>query len=293
MRRKPLGAIGAVIISLMIFGAVFSPQLAPSYFDKHDFRHRLASPSAAHLLGTDDHGRDVFSRIVYGSRVSVFVGFGSVVISTLLAGAIGMTSGYFAGKADTVIQRLVDIWIAFPALTLLITIASIFGTPTGTHHLGLGTVRIALQPAQLRSAEIIFAVGLIFTGNSSRVIRSAVIAIRGNQYIEGARATGAGNARILSRYILPNVMPTLIVLATVQLGAAILLEASLGFLQLGIPAPVPSWGAMLSGIAQQEVRRNPWLSVWPGLAIALTVFGFNMLGDALRDVLDPRLRGVR
>jgi len=294
LRRKPLGAFGAAMVLLVIACALFAPQIAPYHFDKHDFLHRLKPPiTAGHLLGTDDQGRDILSRVIYGARVSAFVGFGSVLIATLVAGTIGVVSGYAGGKLDTLVQRLVDIWIAFPALILLITITAIFGTPTSVHTFGAGPLKISLDPSQLRAAQIIFALGLIFTGGSSRVIRSAVISVRGNQYIEGARTVGSGNLRILLHYIVPNVMPTLIILASVQLGAAILLETSLGFLGFGIPPPVPSWGSMLAGVAQHQIRQDPWLSVWPGVAIALTVFGFNMLGDALRDVLDPRLRGAR
>ncbi len=294
LRRKPLGAFGAAMVLFVVVCAVFAPQIAPYHFDKHDFLHRLKPPlTVGHLLGTDDQGRDILSRIVYGARVSAFVGFGSVLIATLVAGTIGVVSGYVGGKLDTLVQRLVDIWIAFPALILLITITAIFGTPTSVHTIGAGPLKLSFEPSQLRAGQIIFALGLIFTGGSSRVIRSAVISVRSNQYIEGARTVGAGNLRILWRYIVPNVMPTLIILASVQLGAAILLETSLGFLGFGIPPPVPSWGSMLAGVAQREIRRDPWLSVWPGAAIALTVFGFNMLGDALRDVLDPRLRGAR
>jgi peptide/nickel transport system permease protein len=272
---------------------VFANLIAPYGYDVRDYHALLEAPSIHHLLGTDDVGRDIFSRIVYGARVSVIVGFGSVTLSSLLAGLIGIPAGYFGGKYDLLVQRLVDMWISFPGLILVIVLAAVFGTPTSPAAIFPKPFTITLQPADIRMYEIIFAIGLILTGGFSRVVRSAVLSIRQNQYMESARALGANSPRILWHYVLPNVAPTILVVATSQLGAAILIEASLSFLQFGIPPPVPAWGSMLSDNATLFVNRAPLLAVWPGLAISLTVFGFNMLGDGLRDVLDPRLRGSR
>jgi peptide/nickel transport system permease protein len=290
-RHKPLGAIGGFIVVLLLLCAAFASQIAPYGYDVRDYTRLLANPSFAHLLGTDDVGRDIFSRIVYGARVSVIVGFGTVSLSTIVAGLIGIPAGYFGGKLDLIEQRFVDIWLSVPPLVLLITFAAIFGTPTTNITILPDPFKTTLNPAEIRTAQIIFALGLILAGGSSRVFRSAAISVRNNQYNEAARAIGASDLRILWHYILPNVLPVMLVIATVQLGTAILIEASLSFLGFGIPPPVPAWGSMLSGNATQFVNRAPILAVWPGLAISFAVFGFNMLGDGLRDVLDPRLRG--
>ncbi|MGH2583824.1 MAG: ABC transporter permease [Dehalococcoidia bacterium] len=292
-RRKPLGAVGGAIIVVMLLAGVFAPLIAPYGYDERDYAAVLQSPSSAHLLGTDDVGRDIFSRIVYGARVSMIVSVGAVLLSKILAAVIGIVAGYYGGKVDLVIQRLVDIWIAFPAILLLIVFAAVFGTPTQPTDILPGPLSLTLEPSEVRMAQIILSMGLILTAGSSRVIRGAVIAIRHNQYMESARALGAPTPRILLRYVLPNVAPTILVIATVQLGTAILIESTISFLGFGIPPPIPTWGQMLSGNATRFINRAPLLAVWPGLAISLAVFGFNMLGDALRDVLDPRLRGSR
>jgi peptide/nickel transport system permease protein len=289
MRRKPLGGVGLVIVTALFICAVFAPAIAPYSFEKQNIRERYQKPSLAHWLGTDDLGRDIFSRIVYGARVSVLIGFGVVVVAGLLAGTVGILTGFYGGGLDLIVQRFVDILISFPALILLITFTALFPKPENAMHLG----PITLDPSGQRGLYIVIALGVLFSFGASRVVRSAVIAIKNNQYIEGARTIGATDSRILLRYILPNIFPTLLILSTVQLGAAILAESSLSFLGFGIPPPVPAWGGMLSGIARSHITREPLLSVWPGLAIALAVFAFNMLGDALRDVLDPRLRGSR
>jgi peptide/nickel transport system permease protein len=289
MRRKPLGGIGLVIVTILFVSAVFAPLIATHSFERQSIRERFQSPSAEHFLGTDDLGRDMFSRIVYGARVSVLIGFGVVLVAGSIAGAVGVLTGFYGGLLDLVVQRFVDILIAFPGLILLITFTTLFPKPES--ELSLGPV--SLDPSGQRGLYIVVALGILFSFGASRVVRGAVISIKYNQYIEGARAIGATDSRILARYILPNIFPTLLILSTVQFGGAILTESSLGFLGFGIPPPVPSWGGMLNGIARAHVTREPLLSVWPGLAIAFAVFGFNMLGDALRDVLDPRLRGSR
>jgi peptide/nickel transport system permease protein len=270
VRRKPLGAFGAVVVLLLLFTAAFAPILAPYSYEQGDAARRLRPPSVEHPLGTDANGRDMLSRIIWGARVSVTVGFGSVFIAMGLATLIGTVSGYFGGRLDTFIQRLVDIWMAFPAIVLLISLLSVLGP-------GLWSVLITL--------------GVLLAAGASRVIRGATLAVRNNLYIEAARCIGCTDGRILLFYVLPNVFPVVIVLATVQVGGAILAESTISFLGYGVPPPHPAWGAMLGGIGRAYMHQAPWLVLWPGLAISFTVFGFNMLGDALRDVLDPRLRG--
>lgn len=271
-RRKPLGAVGGLIVLLLIFVALAAPWLAPYQYDEAVASMRLQGPSLAHPFGTDANGRDMLSRIIWGARISVTVGFGAVLISTVLATTIGLISGYMGGVFDLLFQRLIDIWISFPALVLLVSLVSIFGP-------GLWSVTIIL--------------GLLVTPGSSRVIRSAVIAMRHLPYVETASCLGAGHARIILRHVLPNVFVPILILATVRLGTAILAEATVSFLGYGVPPPYPAWGAMLSGTGRAYMLQSPWLSIWPGLAISLAVFGFNVLGDALRDVLDPRLRGSK
>jgi peptide/nickel transport system permease protein len=270
VRRKPLGAAGGLIVAVLIFVALAAPLLAPYAYDAASASVRLQGPSLAHPLGTDANGRDMLSRIIWGARISVTVGFGAVLISTILATTIGVISGYFGGVFDLLFQRLIDIWISFPALVLLVSLVSILGP-------GLWSVTIIL--------------GLLVTPGSSRVIRSAVIAMRHLPYVETASCLGAGHARIILWHVLPNVFVSILVLATVRLGTAILAEATVSFLGYGVPPPYPAWGAMLSGTGRAYMLQSPWLSIWPGLAISLAVFGFNVLGDALRDVLDPRMRG--
>ena len=270
--RKPLGAIGAVLVLLLLLVAAAAPALSPYPYDVGDAAVRLQGPSLAHPFGTDANGRDMLSRIIWGAQVSVTVGFGAVAISTLLAVTVGIVSGYFGGWIDLLVQRLVDIWISFPALVLLISLVAVAGP-------GLWSVTWIL--------------GILLAPGTSRVVRSAVIGIRHLPYIESASCIGAGHSRVILKYVLPNVLAPIIVLATVQLGTAILAESTLSFLGYGVPPPHPAWGGMLSGTGRAFMLQSPWLSIWPGLAISLAVFGFNMLGDALRDELDPRLRGSR
>jgi peptide/nickel transport system permease protein len=271
-RRKPLGAIGAVIVVGLLVMAVFAEQIAPYSYDESIRGARMQSPSATYWLGTDNLSRDIWSRIVYGARVSVTVGFATVGLAVVLATTVGVSSGYFGGVYDLVVQRVVDAWLSFPYLVIVLSVMAVLGP-------GLFNVVLSL-------AIIIAAV-------NSRVIRSATIAIAHGTYVEAARAVGCGHARIIVRHILPNVVATIIILATIGLGTAILAESALSFLGFGVPPPYPAWGAMLSGSGRTYMFRAPWMAIWPGVAISLAVFGFNMLGDALRDVLDPRLRGGR
>jgi peptide/nickel transport system permease protein len=289
MRRKPLGGIGLVIVTVLLLCAVFAPIVAPYSYEKQSIRERLQGPSANHWMGTDDRGRDMFSRIIYGARVSIFVGVGVITTSMLLATTIGTICGYYGGKLDIFFQRVVDVFLAIPFLILALTLTSILPKADRTREI----LFFDASPATQGALYIIIALGIGFSFGSSRVIRGATIAVKSNQYMESARALGASDGRILLRYVIPNIFPTILIIATVQLGAAILAESSLQFLGFGIPPPVPSWGGMLSGVARTYITKAPLLSVWPGLAIGITVFGFNMLGDALRDVLDPRLRGTR
>jgi peptide/nickel transport system permease protein len=270
-RRKPLGAFGGVLVVLMIGTALFANFIAPRAYDETIRGARMKPPSAQYWMGTDNLGRDVFSRVVYGARVSVAVGFGAVLIANLVATIVGITSGYFGGKYDIVVQRVVDAWQSFPFLVVILSIMAVLG------------------PGLL---NVILALGVLGASGASRIIRGATLSAAQNQYIEAARAVGAGHVRIMVRYILPNVAATIIIIATIGLGGFILAESALSFLGFGVPPPYPSWGAMLSGSGRSFFYTAPWMAIWPGAAISLAVFGFNMLGDALRDVLDPRLRGA-
>jgi peptide/nickel transport system permease protein len=270
-RRKPLGAFGGLIILLMLIMAIFAESIAPFHYNKTHVRDRLKPPSATYILGTDNLGRDIFSRIVYGARISMIVSLSSVIIGIVLATVVGTTSGYFGGAFDILVQRVVDAWQAFPGLIVLLSIMAVVGS-------GIVNLTIAL--------------GVLVAAGTSRVIRSATLSVKEHTYIEAARAVGASHWHILLRYVLPNVMAPIIIAATVTLGFVILAEASLSFLGFGVPPPYPSWGLMLNGSGRVFMLRAPWMALWPGIAVSLAVFGFNMLGDALRDVLDPRLRGT-
>jgi peptide/nickel transport system permease protein len=266
--RKPLGAIGGVIILALLVMAVFAGQIAPYAYDESIAR--MKPPGAQFWMGTDNLGRDVWSRVVYGARISVTVGFATVALSTLLAVAIGVSSAYVGRTYDILVQRLVDAWISFPALVIILSLLA------------------ALGPGLL---NLILALSIIGSAGASRVIRGATLSVMQHPYVEAARAIGAGHARILTLYVLPNIMATIIILATIGLGTVILAESALSFLGFGVPPPYPSWGGMLSGSGRTFMYHAPWMALCPGAAISLAVFGFNMLGDALRDVLDPRLRG--
>jgi peptide/nickel transport system permease protein len=272
IKEKPLGAFGGVIVSGLLLCALLAPWIATHPYDQTNVRNRLKPPSSQFYFGTDNLGRDIFSRIVYGARVSVTVGFGAVSIGICLATLIGVGSGYFGGKADVLVQRLVDAQMAIPGLLLLLNIMAVLG------------------PGLL---NIIVALGIVSAAGSSRIIRSAALSIKEHQFVEAARAIGASHLRIILCYILPNVMAPIIIITTVSLGFTILIESSLSFLGFGVPPPYPSWGEMLSGSGRSYMHKAPWMATWPGVAISLAVFGFNMLGDALRDLLDPRLRGGR
>jgi len=269
-RRKPLGAIGAIIVLTLLIMAGFAEWIAPYAYDQQIPDARLKPPGREFLFGTDNVSRDIFSRIVYGARVSVTVGFITVLLGNLVAATIGITSGYFRGRYDILVQRLVDAWQAFPYLIIILSLLAVLG------------------PGML---NVILALSILVAAGASRVIRGATLSVVEHPYIEAARAMGAGHVRVILRHVLPNVTATIVVVSTIGLGGVILAESALSFLGFGIPPPHPSWGSMLSGSGRTYMYSAPWIAIWPGVAISLVVFGFNMLGDALRDVLDPRLRG--
>ena len=271
LRRYPLGAAGAVIMALFVFAAIFAGAITVWDPLSTNAALSLARPSGAHWLGADFLGRDVYSRIVYGARISLMVGLGSTLLGSVLGVALGLASGYLGGAIDLMAQRFVDILQALPLLVLALIMAASLGP-------------------SLENTVIAISIPLI--PYSARVIRSNTLALREMPYVEAARAVGMSELRIALRHVLPNTLAPLIVLATAQLGSAILTEASLSFLGLGIPEPYPSWGRMLSESAAEYVRTAPWLVIFPGLAISLAVFGTNLLGDALRDALDPRQRAA-
>jgi peptide/nickel transport system permease protein len=270
-KRKPIGAASGLVVIAMLVMAIFAEQIAPYGYDEAIRGARMKPPSGAHWLGTDNLSRDIWSRIVYGARVSITIGFATILLGTAAAAALGVSSGYLGGTYDLVVQRVVDAWMSFPYLVIILSVMAVLG------------------PGLL---NVILSLSIIVAATGSRVIRGATIAVAQHAYVEAARAMGCGHARIILRHILPNVTATIIILATIGLGGIILAESALSFLGFGVPPPYPSWGSMLSGSGRTYMYRAPWMAVWPGVAISLAVFAFNMLGDALRDVLDPRLRGA-
>jgi peptide/nickel transport system permease protein len=271
-RRKPLGAFGAIVALLLILVAVFAPFIATHDPKETNPSLVFASPGEGGLwLGGDQIGRDVFSRLVYGSRISLQVGILSVLFGITTGFFIGIVSAYFGGKTDLIVQRFVDAMMAFPPLILALAIMAALGASI---------------------TNVIIALTVVFVPGAARIIRSQALSIKETDYVLAARAVGAGNWRIMLRHMAPNCVATYIVLSTISLGFAIVVEASLSFLGIGVPPEVPSWGGMLTGAAQNYVEVAPWLGVFPGLSIAIVVFAWNLLGDALRDVLDPRLRGT-
>jgi peptide/nickel transport system permease protein len=270
--KKYLGTFGMVLLLVMVVMAVFADVIAPYEPVAQDLTVKLQPPSWQHIFGTDQFGRDLFSRILYGARTSLYVGVGVTILGTTAAAILGAMSAQIGGKFDLIYQRLVDAVQAIPQLVLLLTIVSVIGP-------GLVNIIVALAFRQ--------SIG------QSRIIRSAVISIRGNQYMDAAHAIGASGPRILFKYILPNVMGPITVLASLTLGSSILAEATLSFLGFGVPPPLPTWGAMLSDEARRYMIQAPWMAIVPGVALVLAIYGINMFGDGLRDVLDPRLRGSK
>lgn len=270
VKEKPLGIIGGVIVLMLLLVGILANFLAPYGMNDLSLADRLDSPSTQHIMGTDNLGRDLLSRIIYGARISMYVGLGGSILYTLIAITIGVLSGFIGGKFDLIVQRFVDGFMCFPPLVLYLTIMSLAGP-------GL--------------VQVILVLGTVAGITGSRVIRSAVIGIKQNMYVEAARTLGSSPGRMLIRHILPNIMAPIIIMFTVHVGQFILAEATLSFLGFGIPPPTPSWGGMLSGAGRQFMYLAPWMALWPGTALAIAVYGINMLGDALRDLLDPRMRG--
>ena len=271
VKEKPLGTVGAVITLLLLFTGIFAEFLAPYGANETSTADILLAPSPKYLLGTDNLGRDLLSRIIFGARISLIVGISAATVSTILSTIIGTISGYLGGKLDMVVQRVVDSVMCIPGLILLMVLVSII---------------------QQGMFQIIIAIGITLgLGGGSRVVRSAVLSIKENVYIEAAVAVGCSIPRLLTRHILPNIAAPIIVLFTTQMPGIILMEASLSFLGFGIPPPAVSWGGMLSGSGRQYMFLAPWMAIWPGLALATVVYGVNIFGDAVRDLLDPKLRG--
>ena len=267
--QRPLGAIGAAIIVVMSVVAATAGLLAPYDALATDYAAMLGPPGAGHWLGTDAYGRDVLSRMIYGSRTALMVGLGASLIGATFGALIGVASAYFGGRVDLVVQRVMDVFFAFPVIILALAVVAILGTGVG---------------------NVILAVATPMIPRCARVVRAAALSVREMPYIDAARAAGFGHGRIILRHMLPNVMAPLLIMATAFLGEAILLESSLSFLGLGVQEPTAAWGLMLRGAAVEFAESAPWMAVFPGLAISLAVFGFNLFGDSLRDALDPKLR---
>jgi peptide/nickel transport system permease protein len=268
-RRRPLGAIGAGIVVIMLLVAAFAPWLAPYDPVAVDFGAMLSPPGAKHWLGTDAFGRDVLSRLIYGSRTALFVGFGSALIGATAGAVLGVGSAYFGGRIDLYLQRLMDVLLCFPLIILALAIVAILGN---------------------NLSNLILAITIPMIPRCALVIRSSALSIREMPYVDAARASGFTHKRIILRHMLPNVMAPYLIMLTAFLGQAILLEASLSFLGLGVQEPTPAWGLMLRGAAVEFAETAPWMAIFPGVAISLSVFAFNLFGDSLRDALDPKLR---
>jgi peptide/nickel transport system permease protein len=270
-RRRPLGAIGAAIVLLMLLVGAAADLLAPYDPLAVDFGAMLAAPSRLHWLGTDAFGRDVLSRLVHGSRTALLVGFGSAFFGATLGAVLGVGSAYFGGRVDLYVQRVMDVFISFPLIILALAIVAILGNSL---------------------PNVITAITIPMIPRCALVIRSSALAIREMPYVDAARAAGFAHHRIVLRHMLPNVMAPYLIMLTAFLGQAILLEASLSFLGLGVQEPIAAWGLMLRGAAVEFAEAAPWMAIFPGLAISLAVFAFNLFGDSLRDALDPKLRSL-
>ena len=268
-RGRPLGALGAAIIALMILAAALAGVIAPYDPLATDYAAMLQAPSAAHWFGTDAFGRDVLSRVLYGARTALWIGFASAFLGATLGAIIGVASAHFGGKVDLVLQRFMDLVLSFPLIILALVVVAVLGSGTG---------------------NVILAITIPMVPRCALVVRSSALALRELPFIEAARALGFGSMHIIVRHLLPNVMAPYLIMLTAFLGQAILLEASLSFLGLGVAEPQAAWGLMLRGAAVDFAERAPWMAIYPGLAISLAVFAFNLFGDSLRDALDPKLR---
>ena len=270
IQEKPLGAVGGVVFLLFMFCGIFANFLAPFEMNYTDLTQRLQPPSWAFPFGTDHLGRDVLSRVLIGAQISMIVSFLAAGLATVISIVVGVASGYFGGKPDMVIQRGVDAWMTFPDLVLLIVVVSIVGP-------GI--------------PQIVVVLGLLYGIAGSRIVRGAVVSVKENMYTHASLSIGAPTFHVMRKHVLPNIMPVVIVLFTTRIGAVILAEAGLSFLGLGVPPPAPTWGSMLSGTGRTYMYLGPWLALAPGLCITAVVYAVNIYGDALRDLLDPRMRG--
>lgn len=269
IRRQPLGAFGLFLVIAIVFMGVFAPFITAHDPVEVSFPDMLLPPSGDFLLGTDQFGRDIFTRLLYGARTALFVGCTAAFVGSSLGLILGVTSAYLGGTFDLIFQRIADVMQSFPLIIMALAIVAIFGPSV---------------------VNVIIAITIPFIPDCARVVRSSALALRQMPYIDAARANGFSNARIVLRHIVPNVMAPYLIMITTFVGHAILLEASLSYLGLGVQEPTPAWGLMLQGGAEEYAESAPWLAIWPGVAISLAVFGFNMFGDAVRDMLDPRLR---
>ncbi len=269
IRRQPLGATGAVTIIFLIFCAVFADLISFYDAEEANFDHMFIAPGSDYILGTDQFGRDIWSRLAYGARTALFVGVTAGFLGATIGLIVGVASAYYGGWFDLCVQRVIDVMLAFPLVILALAIVAMLGT--------------GLQ-------NVILAIVIVKISLCARVVRSNALAIREIPYVDAARAMAFSDARIILRHMVPNVMAPYLIILTFYIGDAILLEASLSYLGLGLQEPTPSWGLMLQGGAEEFAESAPWLAIWPGVAISLAVFGFNIFGDALRDLLDPKLR---
>ena len=267
--RSPNLVVGAAMLALVVGAAIFAPQIAPHSPIDQAFTDQLRPPSPPHLFGTDEFGRDIFSRVLYGARIALVIGVLADGIALALGVVLGVVSGYFGGRVDAVVMRSVDVVLAFPYLLLAMVVVTILG------------------PSLINA---MIAIGIVYTPQFARLVRAAVLAIKEQEFVEAAGAVGAGVARVLGRHILPNILSPIIVMATLTVGFTIVETAGLSFLGLGASPPTPEWGSMLA-TGRSFMLTAPWIATFPGLAILVTVVGFNLMGDGLRDLLDPRLRG--
>ncbi len=268
--HKPLGTVGFSIVAFMILLAIFAPLIAPYTYQEQNYDNVRVAPNLDFYFGTDQFGRDIFSRVVHGARISMMVGFLAVTVGTGIGAMVGLVSGYFMGKLDAIVQRIVDMWTSFPDLILALTIVAVFGNTI---------------------PNVILAIAATILPRGVRVVRSSTIAIREMDYTMAARAIGASSPRIILRHVMPNTVAPFLIIMSSMFGTAILTEAGLSFLGLGISEPTPSWGRMLTGQAAQYMATSPWILIFPGLFISITVMGFAFAGDAMRDIFDPKQRG--
>lgn len=268
-KRQPLGAAGALVVIGMVLMSIFANLISPYDPEAAAFQHMLEAPNADFWLGTDQFGRDILTRIIYGARTALFVGFTAAFVGATGGLVLGVASAYFGGKFDLFFQRIMDVFMAFPLIIMALAVVATLGTGT---------------------QNVIIAITVPFIPQCARVVRSSALALREIPYVDAARACGFTNSRIILRHMVPNVMAPYLIMLTSFVGQAILLEASLSYLGLGVQEPTPAWGLMLQGGAEEYAESAPWVPIFPGLAITLAVFGFNLFGDALRDLLDPKLR---